>query len=179
MPTTAEILAVERDNTSRIYLYPEGLFLKAYQRSAYLFIRNCGAVKPTKKMIKAVGCEVVHIGFPATSLGKYAGANKITQLEDSRVCIECGDIDMELYDEWFAGIAVKVAQPGTGDRNARTETKTQSQTAVPETNIHTGTEKMLKELLEFRIDNATPMDCMMFIRKIQSDMSNHNCNGDI
>ena len=174
MPTTAEILSVERENTSRIYLYPEGLFLKAYQRSAYLFIRHCGAVKPTKKMIKAVGCEVVHIGFPTTSLEKYAGANKIIPLEDSKVCIECGDIDMKLYDEWFAGIEIKVAEIKSVERNTETETKAQPQSAVPEMRVHTGAERILRELLEFRIDNATPMDCMMFIRKIQSDMSNHH-----
>jgi hypothetical protein len=37
--TIEQIVKVESDNTDKIYLYREGLFLKAYNRSAFLFLK--------------------------------------------------------------------------------------------------------------------------------------------
>lgn len=47
--TFSEILAVEDANTDRIYLYREGLFLKAYERSAFLCHRHVHAFKLSRR----------------------------------------------------------------------------------------------------------------------------------
>lgn len=53
--TQKEIYDLEKTNKDRIYLYREGIFWKAYERSAFYLSGPGGKLKPTKKFIKSVG----------------------------------------------------------------------------------------------------------------------------
>lgn len=46
-----------------IILRKEGLFWRAYEVSAWLFITSLKEYNPTKKFYKVISNEVVHIGF--------------------------------------------------------------------------------------------------------------------
>lgn len=72
MPSIIEIIGKETKNTDCIHLYKEGLFWKAYQQSAYR-INHLPFVeyKVIKKYVKAVGQEVISIGFPSLNLSKH------------------------------------------------------------------------------------------------------------
>lgn len=63
------ILELEKEN-KQIILHKEGLFIKVYERSAYLFTKHIKAYKLTKKFYKNVKQEVVYLGFPQNSLSK-------------------------------------------------------------------------------------------------------------
>lgn len=63
------ILELEAEN-QQIILHNEGLFIKAYERSAYLFTKHIKAYKLTKKFYKNVKQEVVYMGFPKNSFSK-------------------------------------------------------------------------------------------------------------
>jgi len=65
----SNILELEQVNT-QILLHKEGLFLRAYEHSAYLFVKYIKAYNLTKKFYKNVKQEVVYLGFPQSSFSK-------------------------------------------------------------------------------------------------------------
>jgi len=70
--TVKEILQSEENITDTVVLHYEGMFWKAYERSAYLFCTQITPFKVTKRFIsKLNGTAIVSIGFPDTGLQKY------------------------------------------------------------------------------------------------------------
>lgn len=69
MPTIKDKLKAEERNERTIRLWPEGTFLKAYERSAYLFVKQVRNYEPRRRYVQAVGQDVVSIGFPQSVLG--------------------------------------------------------------------------------------------------------------
>jgi len=64
-----DILESEQENT-QIILHKEGLFIRVYERSAYLFVKHIKSYKLTKKFYKNVKQEVAYLGFPQSSFSK-------------------------------------------------------------------------------------------------------------
>jgi hypothetical protein len=72
--TTNEILQLEENNTNLVVLYREGMFWKAYERSAYLICTQIHPFRVTTHYIsKLAGASISSIGFPDTSLEKFMG----------------------------------------------------------------------------------------------------------
>ena len=72
--TTNEILQLEENNTNLVVLYREGMFWKAYERSAYLICTQIHPFRVTTRYIsKLAGASITSIGFPDTSLEKFMG----------------------------------------------------------------------------------------------------------
>ena len=72
--TTNEILQLEENNTNLVALYREGMFWKAYERSAYLICTQIHPFRVTTRYIsKLAGASISSIGFPDTSLEKFMG----------------------------------------------------------------------------------------------------------
>ena len=72
--TTNEILQLEENNTNLVVLYREGMFWKAYERSAYLIYTQIHPFRVTARYIsKLDGASIVFIGFPDASLEKFMG----------------------------------------------------------------------------------------------------------
>ena len=85
--TSRELIAAEANNTDRIALYREGLFWKAYERSAYALCSQVRAFKPTRKILKSLGGgDIVSVGFPTRAADRIlAGLTRID--ESSFSCI--------------------------------------------------------------------------------------------
>ena len=62
----SEILKKEATNIGDIILFKDGIFWRAYERSAYLFTTHVKPYQLTKRYFKNVGCEVV-FRFPNTT----------------------------------------------------------------------------------------------------------------
>ena len=56
-----------KDNTS-IFLHNEGLFWRAYEYTAFAFVKNIKPYYAKKKFIKIVNSDIVFIGFPDSTL---------------------------------------------------------------------------------------------------------------
>jgi len=102
-----EILAIEKSNIHSIYLLKEGIFYRAYELSALLFVTHIQNYSGTKKFIKSAGQHIVYIGFPAsylqTILQKVAGSSVI----DTTNCIELQNFQTNTnFIEWKNNIAV-------------------------------------------------------------------------
>jgi hypothetical protein len=58
------IVFIEEGNRQDIHLYQEGVFWKAYERSAYLFVRYIKAYRTKKRYYKSIAQDIVSISFP-------------------------------------------------------------------------------------------------------------------
>lgn len=68
MANLQEILRIESENSDKIHFYREGVFYKAYEQSAYLFVTHVKPFMVKKQFVKSVNREVVSIGFPTNSI---------------------------------------------------------------------------------------------------------------
>ena len=92
MPQISTILQAEQQNDGgRIHLYAEGIFYKAYERSAWVAFRVLYPFMVKKRAVRKVGQEVVSIGFPKTSLTKWAGTRRVEPIGDDCVVIYMND----------------------------------------------------------------------------------------
>ena len=69
--TFREIIDREDQNTDSIWLYREGMFMKAYERSAFFAHTQIHEFKLSKRYIKTVNMDVISLGFPEQTLPKW------------------------------------------------------------------------------------------------------------
>ena len=107
MPTIKDILQIERNrDRSRLVLFLEGKFWKAYEHSAYVLTQYYN-FKPTKKYIKSIDDEVISVGFPKEQLAKYL--NNVDFENDEKMCrtnMPCSH-DIQAFMEWKATTHLK------------------------------------------------------------------------
>ena len=66
--TFKEIISCEESNADSIYLYREGIFMKAYERSAFFAHTLIHEFKLSKRYIKTVNMDVISLGFPVSPM---------------------------------------------------------------------------------------------------------------
>ncbi len=69
--TYREILDSEAQNSDSIYLYREGMFMKAYERSAFFAHTLIHPFKLSCRYIKSVNSDVISLGFPEATVPKW------------------------------------------------------------------------------------------------------------
>lgn len=105
----SEILELERNNTHRIYLHLEGMFWKAYQCSAYLFLLHYKNYKVTKKFVKSIRQEVVSLGFPSTAFDNlFSSPDSVLRISEKDIYVQCTATDEEAYVNWFRSISLEL-----------------------------------------------------------------------
>ena len=67
-----EIYRAEQSNPGSVYLYPEGMFYKAYEKSAFILCRYVHPFKVSVRPLKALAAPLVSVGFPISSLPKFS-----------------------------------------------------------------------------------------------------------
>lgn len=115
----------EDENLDEIVLYPEGLFYKAYERSAFACVSRVSPFKASKKMVKYCGRDLVSIGFPAEVLTRYfPGAPQ--PLPDGSVVIKLAEpIDSAACEAWKNTLPLKKRQPRGSHQQLRLLKKTE------------------------------------------------------
>lgn len=69
--TFREIIDREEQNTDSIWLYREGMFMKAYERSAFFAHSLIHEFKLSKRYIKTVNMDVISLGFLEQTVPKW------------------------------------------------------------------------------------------------------------
>lgn len=156
MSTIKERIEKERSNTDKIYLYKEGIFYRAYERSAYLWINHICNYEIKCRNIKAVGKVIVYLGFPMSVL-----ENKVKdynyKFESDYVEIDLGNaevFDDDIYDEWHKQIEFK-------------NEKITNCIEVKEFKAET----IIDEIIKYPIETSSPLDCMMFLSQLKKRCS--------
>lgn len=101
-----DIYKLEIENASSIYLIKEGMFLRAYEKSAMLF-NHFKSFKILHKHYKIIDKEMVYLGFPAVFLNKFVEELRLEKPQDYGMffVINVGAKDyspLPNFDEWKA-----------------------------------------------------------------------------
>ena len=162
--TQQEILGREDAGSNEIHLYLEGIFWKAYEYSAYRFTFGICAFSPKKKYIKAVGQEMISIGFPMDSLKKHSALfDLVSQSEKECTVIPKSCTPPQPFEEWKASIPLWSNNPVP----ASVETAVQQQQQ-----LKSEAEKIVDEIRRYNLANATPMECMMWLSQLKTRINN-------
>ena len=146
--TQVEIFNSEKSNFNRIILYKEGLFWRAYEKSAYAFIHQIHSYSPIQKFIKIVGDNVVNIGFPISAFDKFKDKVSIEQESEKQLIISSKPIDNNSFLEWKNSVEFKIKLIKPEECSHIVE--------PPQPTI----ENMIRR---FSVENKSPLECMMFV----------------
>ncbi len=111
--TSRDFIRSEAENTDRIILYREGLFWKAYERSAFAVCTQIRPFKPTKKRLKVLdGGEIVSIGFPSASENRVLDGFERLETEPCKLVVATErPIDAKEFEAWKSSIATSRPRP--------------------------------------------------------------------
>lgn len=189
--TIAQIVESEGENTGKIHLYREGLFLKAYNHSAFLFQKHVRSFRPIKKFYKSVGGDVVMLGFPSAHLQSVFPDGNFESSDDSHVCIACPEgFDLREYSLWFDTVQPAPEKPKKSVSAPETprpyggSSAAYSVTLFDANNVdtlhHPGRnviDEVVEQLEAFSIENSTPMECMMFLSRLKTELKKGKSGG--
>ena len=157
--TIKKILLTEESNINSIYLYREGMFYKAYERSAYAFINNVKKYTPIKKYIKIVQSEVTSIGFPCAVFDKLTQRFEILRSEAGLIVIKSVNINSENFLNWKYNITL-------------TSTEQKSICSVEPQNTDTTIKDKISDLIrEFPLEAKSMLECMTFISELKREVN--------
>lgn len=161
MSNLQEILSKESENTHTIYFYREGVFYKAYEHSAYLFVNHVKPFMVKKRFVKCVNQEVVSIGFPTNSLLNYFDKDKIR--EDERTASVVLDVSVapSVFLEWRNGIELC--------RDTEKRHKEPFAATSPLSSPHSSGDEnsVITRIRTFPMEAKTPLDCMLFLSELK------------
>lgn len=163
MSSLIDHLSQESKNTDRIYLYREGVFYKAYERSAYLFVKHIKPFMVKKRLVKSVRREVVSIGFPTNSLYNYFSKEQVREFENGATVELDKKIDLVEFEQWRANIRLIEDIPQNPSGQMQQSSAAEEPTPAAEKNI-------VMQIKMFPIEAKTPLDCMMFLSNIKKQL---------
>lgn len=163
MSSLIDHLSQESKNTDRIYLYREGVFYKAYERSAYLFVKHIKPFIVKKRLVKSVKREVVSIGFPTNSLYNYFSKEQVREFENGATVELDKKIDLVEFEQWRANIRLIEDTPQNPSGQMQKASAAEEPIPAAEKNI-------VMQIKMFPIEAKTPLDCMMFLSNIKKQL---------
>lgn len=162
MASKMEILSNEEQRAwNEMFFYKEGVFYVAYEKSAWLFSRRVHSFRATKKFIKSVGRDMVSIGCPEQSLLKWTEATCRRNDKNGVVSftlIKDEPLDESDFEEWKSSVQYFHGQ-GEFPVSCKSDSGIE--------------EQILREcILNYPIENKTPMDCMLFVAELKKNLMN-------
>ena len=179
MATIKQILEIENTNNSHIHLFKEGLFLKAYQRSAYLFNTTVKPFKTIPKYFKGVQQHLVLLGFPSGGLDNLFPQANVKQVEEGYYVVslnpETVAFDVEKYNEWFLLVEQQYAKEQERmkekEREKEKEATLFSQpNPVPVVENEMSESSVRDKIMRFPLEQSTPIECMLFLSELRRSL---------
>lgn len=158
MSSLKEIITEESSNTHYVYLYREGIFYKAYDRSAYAWSKYICSYEVKHRYIKSIGAEVLSIGFPVKSLESKLEGHQYEINDERKVVVKLGEkeiIDPQSYERWREEICV-----------AATNVVRENEVEYVDLDKRNN-DDLLTEIISFPIETSSPIDCMMFLSELK------------
>ncbi|WP_293672456.1 hypothetical protein [uncultured Parabacteroides sp.] len=164
-----EKIEAEQQDRPLIILYMEGMFWKAYEQSAMRFTKEVKAYRLQKRFVKIVNGEVVSMGFPDGSLQEVLNGRELTRIDDKRISfyVETAFSAAE-FEAWKAELPLDVpgVTPATGVVPAAVSETVLA--AQPDTRFSEAERCVLARLAAFRVETASPLQCMMLVSDLQA-----------
>ena len=176
MSQLKEILEKERERgdmeqCSVVHLFREGTFYRAYEWSAWLFLRYFSELKVTHRLLKG-GEDIVFVGFPLTSLDRYTPQGALVSPSGDKSIMMtlpaaafASDEDIESLRKDFENW--KQCQPLT----EAAKKKNEEEKIRTERNAHPRLTDVMLRVLAYPIEQHSPMECMAFLGDIKRQIS--------
>ena len=167
----SEIQNMERQNlpdrqagTNCCYLVKEGIFWRAYERSAMLFSVQIKNFKLIKRYVKCAGQHIVYMGFPDSALkGILNEAEEKGYNVESAIGGQNNDI-----------IVIRGFVPKGSLREKPLDFEQwKSEIPVVATNKETDNqfELIIEKIKNYSVANRTPLETLEFLAKIQKEIN--------
>jgi hypothetical protein len=149
------IIFIEEGNTNSIHLYKEGSFWKAYEHSAYLFVKHIKSYQTRLRYYKNIGQEVISIGFPDIALPTILEESNMIQQSETQVTLRLKEeLVIEDFLVWKTQTPLTVIQKASKQEQNKTEQDSYLSISI----------------LSFPVANKTPIECMQFIAELQKQL---------
>jgi hypothetical protein len=155
-----EVVTIEKDNTNNCYLIKEGLFWRAYEKSAFWFTNNLKPYTITKKHFKGLNSDVVYLGFPNTAISELLSLAKskgYTVDSQEKLITIRGIESLDGFEQWKAVIPYQM----TGDNSKGTLSE-------PEEKYDSG---LVARIRKFPVAERTPIECQQFVTELQNTIN--------
>ncbi len=155
MPIIKQIIEKERQNSGKIYLYKEGVFYRAYNRSAYLWVTHICGYEVKTRYVKSVGENIFYVGFPMTALEKRLAHHEYKR-DGECVEVECGedDFDDNGYIAWMESLLPGVDGEPLGVSHDDEE----------------ASENVIDAIRRFPLESSTPIECVVFLSRLKQQI---------
>lgn len=169
--TIKEIIQIENGNHNTIILWREGIFWRAYEKSAYAFSMQIRPYKPTRKWVVAVKQDVISLGFPASAAETVLDAHQVLLQQDNRLVLAASPITAEDFESWKQAVAMTLPDNGRQQKDgtrplmpASAPAQLPSSATAP---ANTGCDDLAGCIRRFNIESKTPVECMLFLMELK------------
>lgn len=166
-----DIVKAEANNNNNIILLRQGIFWKAYEKSAYAFCKHIKPFMVKKKYFKSVNDEIVSIGFPISSTRNILKGRTVLLEEEKKMIVSIDEIDHEEFLNWKKAQTLTAVSPAAAtmptngfERVGYNGSREMSGYGNPEKEVITRI-KMLN------LESKTPFECMFFLAEIKKQLS--------
>jgi len=171
--TIEDIVKAEAENNNTIILLREGIFWKAYEKSAYAFCKHIKPFMVKKKYIKSVNDEIVSIGFPMSSTQAILNGRPILLEEERKMVVSIDDIDNEGFLAWkneqtLTAVPQSSQNTSGGMRYSSSSSNGSSQGMQ---NCSNQEKEVITRIKMFSLESKTPLECMLFLSEIKKQLS--------
>jgi hypothetical protein len=143
---------------SELHLYKEGVFWVAYEQDAYRLGR-IKRLQPTKKRVKALGREVVSVGFPSSALDGVLAHYTVKERSDYHLCLSGAEpVNDEAFTAWKSSLTLYTPPPAAGSPQAAAAKTDNSYLFI------------IDQLRHFSLESKTPLDCVLFLARLKEQI---------
>lgn len=157
-----DLLEEKKGDDSEILLFKEGIFMKLYNMSAYLFHRYIKSYKVKNIYYKSTDKTYLSIGFPSEILPKLLEENNLSIIREKgyfSIKDKMLSVDTQKYKEFE-------------NKYQESETITRSNTNIKVESmdnklINAENNLVVQHLRAFNLASSTPMECMLFLNQLK------------
>lgn len=151
--TVKEIIQMENGNQNTIILLREGIFWKAYERSAYAFFMQIHPYKPTRKWVISVKQDIVSLGFPMSSADTILKDAKILLKQADSIVLSALPVIAEDVEGWKQNLPMILP-------DSKQVPQKSDLFVAPKSTIY---EQLANNIRGFNLESKTPVECMLFL----------------
>ncbi len=151
--TVKEIIQMENGNQNTIILLREGIFWKAYERSAYAFFMQIHPYKPTRKWVISVKQDIVSLGFPMSSADTILKDAKILLKQADSIVLSALPVIAEEVEGWKQNLPMILP-------DSKQVPQKSDLFVAPKSAIY---EQLANNIRGFNLESKTPVECMLFL----------------
>ncbi|MDR0863764.1 MAG: hypothetical protein LBO74_02375 [Candidatus Symbiothrix sp.] len=167
--TTKEILQLEstKGEATILLLFREGIFLKAYEESAYLFYRFVKKYQIKTVYYKNIDRALLSLGFPSHSFETLVGETGLDVLgEPENGVYKLTSGTFSFSEEEFRSFKKEYTSPSPVQLTRKKTESAAPQIFFPALENSAET-KVIIQLQQFNIASSTPMECMLFLNTLK------------